>query len=328
MKSTIVRAGILTTIQAGPRIGKRSIGVSVGGALDLFAFEVLNRLVGNDGFAAGLEVHSGTVRLIFPDRRVVAWGGGEYDVSASDELISPGHASVVREGEELRLKGPRRGFRAWLAISGGFDVPEILGSQSTDIRSKFGGWEGRALRDDDSVPLKPNPAAAEDVLTRLGQRRTSSWAAPFEWMQPAESSPVLRIVPGSEWDSFSARAQQDLLRGEFTVAAESDRMGVRLTGPKLLRARPEELVSEAVVPGTLQVPGQGDPILLLGDCQTIGGYAKIAHVITVDLSRAAQLRPGDRVRFRRVSLDEAHAEFQRRLQDLRIFRIGLGLTKR
>ena len=121
------------------------------------------------------------------------------------------------------------------------------------------------------------------------------------------------------------RAFESFLNGEFVVAAESDRMGVRLTGPKLLRSD-DELVSEPVTPGTIQVPASGDPILLMGDCQTIGGYAKLAHVITVDLPRAAQLRPGDSVRFRQVPLAEAHAELSHRIRDFNFFRAGIGLT--
>ncbi len=235
MKATFVRAGALTAVQNGARTGLREIGVPSGGALDPFALEVLNCMVGNDQRAAGLEITSGALRLTFADKRLVAWAGGEYEVRIGDRLIPAGRTAIVSEGEELQINGPRQGFRAWLAISGGFDVPVILGSRSTDLRGQFGGWEGRALRDGDCLPLNPNARESEQSFARMKQSRISSWAAPFDWIHSAKAdSYVLRVLPGSEWKSFSARTHESFLKEKFVVAPESDRMGVRLTGPELL----------------------------------------------------------------------------------------------
>ncbi len=323
MKATIARAGFLTTVQSRARTGFRGVGLSAGGALDLFLFEVLNQMVGNEAAAAGLEITAGMVRMSFADTRLLAWAGGEYDVKIGDLVIPAGHVATVQPGEELRLTGPRQGARGWLAISGGFDVPEILGSRSTDLRGAFGGWQGRSLRDGDIIPLKENPPGA---TKRMKSDRVSRWATSSDWTHPAAAPSLLRVIPGHDWGLFPRQAIARFLTEEFTVSAESDRMGVRLSGPKLLRPDHQDLVSEPVAPGTIQVPANGDPILLLGDCQTIGGYAKLAHVITVDLPRAVQLAPGTTVRFRQSSLPEAHDELGQRIRDFSFFRTGIGLT--
>jgi antagonist of KipI len=235
----------------------------------------------------------------------------------------------LQAGDELKFRPPQIGCRAWLAISGGVDVPIVLGSRSTDLRANFGGFDGRALRDGNLVPLRPRPGSP------IPATRISSWTAPHDWVSPARPNPILRFVRGTDWTRFNppsrgygvagASTLQRLTSEPFTVSPDSDRMGVRLSGPELPRADNVDLISEAVAPGTVQVPPSGQPILLLGDCQTIGGYPKIAQVITVDLGIAAQLRAGDRVRFLEVSLGDAHQLFLQRERSLERFRIGLSL---
>jgi antagonist of KipI len=312
VKIDIVRAGLFTTVQDTGRQRYRQYGVSLGGALDLHALRVANLLVGNEESAAGLELTFGAVRIRFSDERLVASCGGEFDVR-----IPAGHAARMRAGDELVFGQPKVGCRSWLAISGGVDVPIVLASRSTDLRAGFGGVAGRALQDGDEVFLgKPKCANTVDDI--------SSWSAPREWTRIAEEEPTLRVVRGSEWDMFDAFG---LTSVHFEVTPDSNRMGVRLDGPELPRNEDVDLTSEAVAPGTIQVPPGGQPIILLGDCQTIGGYPKIAHVITVDLPRAAQLRPGDRVRFREVTLEEAHRLLRRREDEYRCFKTGLSLQR-
>ncbi|HEY5036455.1 MAG TPA: biotin-dependent carboxyltransferase family protein [Chthoniobacterales bacterium] len=255
---------------------------------------------------------SAPCRLHFADERVIACCG-------ADSGISLGKPRRVQPNEELELHASQEGCRCWLAIAGGIEVAQILGSRATDLRGHFGGFEGRALRDGDELPL------GEPSSSLQFSGRTAGWLAPNEWAETASSYPVLGVVPGSEWDNFTAAAQADFLGEHFIVRREADRMGARLAGAKLARTREKELLSEAVTPGTIQVAGDGQPILLLGDCQTIGGYPKIAHVITVDLPRAAQLRPNDEVRFEMRSHEEARALFAARERDLERFRLGLKL---
>jgi len=316
---TVLRAGPLTTVQDLGRAERRREGVSAGGALDLFAARVANLLVGNPEDAALLEITLGGFRLRFDDDRRVAWCGGAFPTRIAKEEFPAGRPAFVRRGEELEFDSTKRGGRAWIAIGGGIDVPLVLGSRSTDLRSGFGGFEGRALRDSDQLSL------GEVSARKADGPRLAAWSAPVEWTQTSMRAPVLRILRGSEWDEFVREAQTGLLKRLFTVSEKADRMGARLVGAALRRTNHWELPSEAVAPGTIQVAPDGQPIVLLGDCQTIGGYPKIAHVITVDLPRAAQLRPNDTVRFQEVTATEASALFAGREKDLQRFRVGLSL---
>jgi antagonist of KipI len=320
MEMLVVRAGFLTSVQDLGRTGYRQFGVSLGGALDAFALRVANLLVGNEESVAGLEITLGGLQLRFADQRIVAWCGGEFDVRVGSTSVPAGHAALINAGEELKFNHPKTGCRCWLAISGGIDAPTVLGSRSTDLRASFGGFEGRAVRDGDELPLgnfrRSQTAAAG---------RISSWSAPEPWSQTASANPILQVVRGPDWDRFGASTLQRFTSESFAVSPDSDRMGVRFDGPELQRSDDVDLISEAASPGTIQVPPSGRPILLLGDCQTIGGYPKIAHVITFDLPVAAQLRAGDHVRFSEVSLTDAHRLLLQREREFERFRIGLSL---
>ena len=322
MSVIIARAGFLTSVQDLGRTGFRQFGVSTSGALDSFALRVANLLVGNDKAAAGLEITLGGLQVQFQDERNVAWCGGEFNVQIGSEALPAGHVAYLRAGEELKVGHAQIGCRCWLAISGGIDVPFVLGSRSTDLRANFGGVEGRALRDGDRVSLRKFQRSRAVVTESI-----SSWGGPHDWVSPAKRYPILRFIRGVNWDRFNDVTIQQFTTDKFSVSPDSDRMGVRLDGPELKGEDETELISEAVAPGTIQVPQSGKPILLLGDCQTIGGYPKIAHVITVDLGIAAQLRAGDGVRFFEVSLQEAHRLLLERQRDLERFRIGLSLQR-
>jgi len=329
VSAIVERAGFLTSVQDVGRTGFREAGVSTSGALDSFALRVANLLVGNDERAAALEITLGGLRLRFNDERIVAWCGGEFDVQVNSRSLPPGHGAHLQVGDELKFGLPKVGCRAWLAISGGIDVPVVLGSRSTDLRANFGGFEGGALRDGDQLSLGPRPGSPTPA------RGISSWTAPHDWVSPARLDPTLRFVRGCHWERFNSSLGAGALAKEatlqrftseaFTVSPDSDRMGVRLDGPELRRTDESDLISEAVAPGTIQVPPSGKPILLLGDCQTIGGYPKIAHVITVDLAVAAQLRAGDHVRFSEVSHTDAQRLLLEREREFDRFRVGISL---
>lgn len=322
MNAIVNRAGFRTSLQDLGRTGFRQFGVSTSGALDSFALRVANLLVGNEEDVAGLEITLGGLQLQLEDERIVAWCGGEFDVQVGSRALPAGHVANVRRGDKLKFGGAQIGCRCWLAISGGIDAPIILRSRSTDLRAHFGGIEGRALLDGDQLSLgksqRARTAATEDI---------SSWAGPHNWVSPAKRFPLLRFIRGVDWDRLTTSALRCFTREAFAVSPDSDRMGVRFDGPELKREEETDLISEAVAPGTIQVPPSGKPILLLGDCQTIGGYPKIAHVITVDLGIASQLRPGDEVRFFEVSLSDAHRLLIERERDLERFRIGLSLQR-
>jgi antagonist of KipI len=265
------------------------------------------------------------------DDRNIAWCGGDFEVRVGATLLPAGHVAHVRADEEIVFAQAKYGCRSWLAVSGGVDVPVVLESRSTDLRARFGGLCGRALRDGESISLgkiRRSPASA--TLRRGGQtaaaaEKISSWSAPVDWTRTARAESTLRFVRGADWERFNAASHLALTTEAFVVSPDSDRMGARLEGPELKRTEDVDLVSEAVAPGTIQIPPGGKPIVLLGDCQTIGGYPKIAHVITVDLPVAAQLRANDRVQFREAGLADAHRLLLERERDLRYFRNGLSL---
>jgi antagonist of KipI len=319
MSLFVARAGFLTSVQDLGRARFRQFGVSPGGALDSFGLRVANLLVGNDEGAAGLEITLGGLQLRFEDERVIAWCGGEFDVQLGSTRFPAGHAAHVQAGDLLKIGRPQIGCRAWLGVSGGIDVSPVLESRSTDLRAHFGGFEGRTLRDGDVIPLGTRPGTA------TASTAISSWTAPHDWVNPAKPKPILRFIRGVDWERFNASSIQRLTTEAFDVSPDSDRMGVRLEGPELKRIDESDLISEAVAPGTIQVPPNGKPILLLGDCQTIGGYPKIAHVITVDLGVAAQLRAGDHVRFSEVVLTDTHRLLLEREREFDRFRIGISL---
>jgi len=328
----VERAGFLTSVQDLGRTGFRQFGVSTSGALDPFALRVANLLVGNDEAAAGLEITLGGLKLRFEDERIVAWCGGEFDVRIGSRALPAGHVANVKTGDELKFGRPQIGCRCWVAISGGIDAPAVLGSRSTDLRANFGGLEGRTLRDGDQLLLGAFRRSSSFAKATTDKQTTatediSSWAGPHDWVSPAKRYPVLRFVRGVDWQRFNASALQRFTGEQFAVSPDSDRMGIRLDGPELKREDETDLISEAVAPGTVQVPPGGKPILLLGDCQTIGGYPKMAHVITVDLGIAAQLRAGDGVHFFEVSLQDAHRLLTERQRDLERFRVGLSFQR-
>ena len=199
----------------------------------------------------------------------------------------------------------------------------VLGSRSGDLRAGFGGVRGRPIRDGEEFPLGDNSDRTKALIQKLRVEKIARWKPAHDWSSTARRTPVLHYVRGSDSGRFVDAALQLFANESFSVSPDSDRMGIRLDGPELARREDVDLLSEAVAPGTVQVPPNGKPILLLNDCQTIGGYPKIAHVITIDLPIASQLCPGDRVRFVEVSLSDAHALLLERERNLEQFRRGL-----
>jgi antagonist of KipI len=313
MTVSVISAGFQTTVQDCGRTGLRKFGVTPGGALDPISLRLVNLLVGNLECTAGLECISGRLRLRFHDERILAWSGGEFEVRLGDKLVPVLHCARVSTDIEIL---PQRGGRAWLAISGGINVPEILGSRATDLRAHFGGWEGRALRDGNELPLGVESELCARVRDEIPDH-VSDWSAP----RFVARGKLLRIIRGKNWDdNIGAK----LLAQKFRVAMNSDRMGLRLQGEEIASASRRELVSEAVTPGTIQLPPSGAPVVLLQGCQTIGGYPKIGHVITVDLGYAAQLQPLNEVRFELIELEEARQLLREREREMALFRAGLG----
>ncbi|HEV3106220.1 MAG TPA: biotin-dependent carboxyltransferase family protein [Trinickia sp.] len=314
----IIRAGLLTSVQDLGRPGYRHLGITTGGVLDTLALEVGNRLVGNAPQAAAIEVTVGPVVLRFARATRVAITGAEFDATLDGAPVHAWWSLPVRAGQELILQGARRGMRAYVCVRGGIDVMPVLGSRSTDLGAHFGGLGGRTLHDGDRLPVG-TPAA------RHGAGMAAD-APPFgvkapEWcrfaeiaqeplrrgkhLAGAERAVPIRVLRGPEYDSFTDAARDAFWSDEWCVTPQSNRMGYRLKGTALARSEQVELLSHAVLPGTIQVPGNGQPIVLMSDAQTTGGYPRIGAVIRADLWRLAQVRLNGSIRFVPTSREEA-----------------------
>jgi antagonist of KipI len=314
MSIEVLSPGLLTTVQALGREGFRHLGVGFGGALDPGAHAIANLLAGNVASAATLEIALAGPTLRFEHAARIALCGTAFDADIDGEPLPGWHRADLPAGSVLRIGGCRSGARAWLAVSGGIRVPDILGSASTDLRGGFGGVEGRALRAGDCLHVEPFGEPVERL-------RIAPW-----WIDPqaldAHPSQPIRVLPGSDLldpeDALFARA--------WTVAPASDRQGLRLSGTMLALRDAREYVSEPIVPGTVQLPPDGQPIVLLADAQTHGGYPRIGHVIRADRGRLAQLRAGNAIRFAPCTPTEALAASRGQAHDLA--RIALAIAGR
>ncbi len=286
----IIRAGIMSSIQDAGRAGYASLGVSLGGAMDKPAMKMANLLVGNPATAAVIEITLGQFSAEIGFDGWLALTGADCRAQLDDQPLWTGWRFQVSRGQLLRLTMPRHGMRSYLAVSGGFEVAEVLGSRSTDVKAGFGGHQGRLLADGDLLATgQPDfiPARQCGIRQLLFGNR-------------------VRALPGPEYLEFDADARDAFWRSSWQISPQSNRMGYRLQGPVLGRATPRELPSHGLLPGVVQVPHNGQPIVLMADAQTTGGYPRIACVIEADLYHLAQIRLGEPVHFVECSLDEAH----------------------
>ncbi|MBO7932256.1 biotin-dependent carboxyltransferase family protein [Burkholderia pseudomallei] len=307
----VLRAGPLSTIQDLGRRGYRHLGVAQSGALDSLALEVGNRLVGNRPDAAAIEITLGPASFRFPRATRIAITGTEFGATLDGAPIYSWWSVPVAAGQTLSLPVAKRGMRGYLCIAGGIDVLPMLGSRSTDLASRFGGLGGRVLRDGDRLPTGAPPAGAPACVAPDAPEfgvKAPAWCA-FARVDEAPrrhkhahavwAMPV-RVLPGPQYASFTAAAKHAFWDEEWIVTPNSNRMGYRLAGVKLERAESADLLSHAVLPGTIQVPGNGQPIVLMNDAQTTGGYPRIGAVIRADLWKLAQARLNLPIRFVRV----------------------------
>ncbi|HEY3539522.1 MAG TPA: biotin-dependent carboxyltransferase family protein [Trinickia sp.] len=314
----VLRAGILTSVQDLGRPGYRHLGIATAGALDTLALEVGNRLVGNAPQAAAIEVTMGPTALRFTQATRVAITGAQFDASLDGKPVYAWWSLPVRAGQELILHGAVRGMRSYVCVRGGIDVLPMLGSRSTDLCARFGGLGGRALREGDRLAVgtpSTQPGSGIAVQAPPFGVKAPQWcrfaAAGQEpvrrgkHLAGAERAVAIRVLRGPEYESFTALAHEALWSDEWRVTPQSNRMGYRLSGSTLAREAQGDLPSHAVLPGTIQVPPSGQPIVLLADAQTTGGYPRIGAVIQADLWKLAQLRLNGSVRFVPSSREEA-----------------------
>jgi KipI family sensor histidine kinase inhibitor len=290
---TVITPGLFTTVQDEGRWGHQGSGVSVSGAMDLVSHRLANVVVGNDRAAATLEITLQGPELRLDTDAVIAIAGANLNATIDGAAIDRCVPTTCRSGSVIRFGSRRTDTRAYLAVNGGIDVPRVLDSRSTHATTHIGGLAGRQLRAGDTLPIG-------DSEQRHASRRVPLDARP--------RAIRLRAIPGPQDDCFTASAFDILQQTRFTVSPQSNRMGYRLTGgPAIPRGDQREMISDATFAGALQVPPSGDPILLMADRQTTGGYPQIATVITADLPLAGQLAPGDSVEFELCSRSQAIA---------------------
>ena len=311
----VIDGGFFTTVQDLGRYGYQRYGVPVSGAMDLFALRAANLLTGTDEGAAALEMTLQGPRLRFVSDTVIALTGADLDPRVDGWPVPMWRATAVAEGAVLSFGGPRIGLRTYLAVAGGIEVPLVLGSRSTFTASGLGGFEGRPLQSLDRLATATLPAhpihgrtiAAADVPTYGPEH-------------------VIRIMLGPQDDAFTRRGIETFLSAEYVISQRSDRIGCRLEGPPIEHRAGADIVSDGTPFGAVQVSGDGLPIILMADRGTTGGYTKIATVISVDLLHLAQALPGDRIRFRAVSMEEALGALRRQEAALDRVKESPGIT--
>ena len=329
MALKVQRAGILSTVQDLGRYGYQRFGVPVGGVMDVYSHRLANLLVGNEEYEATLEITLAGPRLEFTEDALIGICGGDFTPAIGGKKVLTARPVLVAKGSVLDFGTCRLGCRAYLAIAGGYDVPAVMGGKGTYLRGGFGGFEGRALRRGDVVPIGEGGAGLYPGL-RAQIDGGAAFAYP-RWAVNAHSAFLahdhhhIHFVPGRHWDLFSEQSQQQFAGVEYRIATDSDRMGYRLEGPTLELKEPVDILSEAVTFGSIQVPPDGRPIVLMANRQTTGGYPRIGEVATVDLPLLAQLPPGDTVRFEAMTLEDSQRLYIQRERDLGIMREALRM---
>lgn len=303
----IEEAGLLSTVQDAGRYGFQDKGVPVSGAMDRAALELGNLLLGNDPGAAALEIFSGGFRVRFLTDVVFAVTGFDPEVRLNGLSVALWTPYAARAGDVVSVEPGSMGLWHYLCLTGGIDVPTVLGSRSTYLRGHFGGLEGRALRRGDVL----------ETETSVG--RTPSGPLP-ESLRPAyEPHPTVRVVLGPQMEAFSREALDAFLGAPYHVTPRSDRMGMMLDGPRIKHRESPDVISEGLAFGAIQVPGEGLPFVLLADRPTTGGYAKIATVLSCDIPLLVQTAPGRSVRFQAIDLWEAREIHLKRAFRIRRF---------
>lgn len=292
----INKPGLLTTVQDLGRYGYQQFGVSVSGAMDHISARLANILVGNDENEGIIEVTMLGPEIEFLDSVVIAVTGGDLLPTLNNMKINMNKSILVNKGDKLSFSGIKNGCRSYIAFSGAIEVPIIMGSKSTFTRGKMGGFEGRALKQGDILTIgEPNKP-----LSSLAGKEIQ------EDLYDYRNNIELRVILGPQEDAFTEKGLGTFLNREYKVTNECDRMGYRLDGEKIEHKDGGDIISDGIAMGAIQVPSHGNPVIMMADRQTTGGYTKIGNVISVDLPKVAQAKPGDKITFKKIELKEAH----------------------
>lgn len=319
----VTKPGLYDTIQGLGRFGFQKFGVVVGGAMDLFSHRVANMLVGNEETAASIEMTLVGPRLLFKEDALIAICGGDFDPTIEGIPVPMWRPVFIRKGNELRFGSAKAGSRAYLAIAGGIDVPIVLESRSTYVKADLGGFDGRPVRKGDVIHVGIASALSRVIVEKLATSmlfQATDWQVAPKLLPKLSNHYEIRVIRGRQYELFDVDSHQKFWSEPFTISSQSDRMGYRINGATLQLKEPIELISEAVTYGSIQVPSDGNPIILAADRQTAGGYPKIGQLSSIDFIKLAQAKPGDRLSFKEVSLEDSQklvAKQEMHLKELR-----------
>jgi len=303
MSFSIIKPGLLDTIQDMGRLGFGNWGINAGGVMDRYAAEVANLLVGNCRQEAVLEIHFPGPQILFEQNTLISITGGDFSPMVIDEIVPCWQPIVVRKNTVLHFPSLVQGSRCYISVHGGFCIDKWLGSYSTNLKAAAGGWHGQALKKGDELPFKENTIYFAGLLKEESNFEILPWRVNTEktYRYPHE----IGFVPGHEWNALSPTSQEAFLENNFLIHPSSDRMGYQLKGTPLATTEHSDLVSSAVSFGTIQLLPDGQLIVLMADHQTTGGYPRIAHVVSAHLPKLAQLRPSDSICFKLMDLENA-----------------------
>lgn len=305
-KIEIIKSGMLTLVEDDGRYGYQQYGVSVSGTMDFFAHRLANILVGNNELESVLETTIIGPEIEFHDDMVIAITGANSAPVLNGESIPLWQSIRVRSGDHLGFNGIKSGCRSYIAFSGGLDVPVVMDSKSTYIRAGIGGFKGRALKEGDVLKTgEPTANIAELEERKIPQKYVN---------YHLQDNINIRIILGPQKEYFTAKGIETFLSSTYEVTNESDRMGYRLNGEEIEHKKSADILSDGIAMGAVQVPSNGQPIIMMADRQVTGGYTKIANVITVDLPKIAQAKPGEQIEFEVITVQEAQ-ELLRNLED-------------
>ncbi|WP_419961980.1 biotin-dependent carboxyltransferase family protein [Psychrobacillus sp. BM2] len=323
MSIKVLHHGLMTTIQDLGRYGSQKFGVIVGGAMDSYSLRLGNLLVGNIENEAALEITLYGTTLQFEEETLIAITGGDFLPTINGIPAPLWTPMVVKKDSILKFHTAINGSRAYVAIAGGIDIPEVMGSKSTYLRASIGGYKGRALQKGDVLPLA-HSYDLEYETSETNKKNKISWSINYNELINFSKHQVIRVIQGTEFDRFDKESQHNLWTEVFTISVQSDRMGYRLEGISLSLSKNFELLSEGVTFGTIQIPPNGQPIILMADRQTTGGYPKIGQVISADLPTLAQLQPTATIQFKEVTLEEAEHVFIQNEQKINLIKKAIN----
>ncbi|MCA1056119.1 biotin-dependent carboxyltransferase family protein [Rossellomorea aquimaris] len=327
----ILKAGLLTTVQDLGRYGYQKFGVIVSGSMDPIAHRISNWLVGNDENHAVLEMTLTGPLLEFQENSLISICGGDLSPTINGDPVPLWRSVLVKKGSTLKFGRCKSGSRAYLAVAGGIDVPLVMGSRSTYMRAGIGGYGGRPIKEGDLLKhgaLQRDSLDMVDYLTPYLEDRDFTeidWSISSEFISIHQREKAVRVIAGPEFDFFSEESRQAFVDQPFKISPQSDRMGYRLEGNPLVLQEEMNMISEAVTFGTIQVPSDGKPIILLADRQTTGGYPRIGQVASIDLPLVAQAKPGEELSFSLITREEAQKLLIEREYQLRHLKQGIAL---